>query len=567
MSQRPIFKLNEIMGTEYLWLNQLNQPNNECFKKIDTLLFNGRFDEFMESSFEKFPCIIKQHSKSQEDNLKSVFSKEYLNKICSGDEKLPWGMIPVTNNLAARKYSKTHEKQIFDFPDDATASSKQLTQLYNDGYTVQFFQPQRFSDGLHHICAGFEFLFGSLAGSSAYLTPPRTQGLAPHWDDVEVFIFQTEGTKLWHLWQGPLLPEEHSSDLSRDSEHLAAPPLQVLLRPGDVLYLPRGTVHEALSQDSFSTHVTVSVMQKYNVKGLVERLLPGLLQRAFDDPSCVASVALRQGLPMRLSQTLGSYAALTARGAGSDEPTKAAAARRAQRKETLGAVQQVLRALAALVAEEDVDAAADVISDDFANHRLPSPLLQASEDRATTLAKIDGARLLQSGNHKKLTGTLLRICDPQLLHHRVVDLGGASVLFMGSCEDNSRMRHMGHPPLPGAEDEDDEQDDDSDVGDDVSEDDEEEEEGSMSGGEDGDGDEGEDAMGWACLSLPARVYGIVQILEDCYEAGKAGGGDECQAEPFRHCIRFEDLVARSSQLHCSEEEVLLTVFSLVHVRG
>ena len=36
------------------------------------------------------------------------------------------------------------------------------------------------------VQSAMEHLFGDLCGASAYLTPPKAQGLAPHWDDVEV---------------------------------------------------------------------------------------------------------------------------------------------------------------------------------------------------------------------------------------------------------------------------------------------------------------------------------------------------------------------------------------------
>ena len=64
--------------------------------------------------------------------------------------------------------------------------------------------------------AHLETYFGCLVGSSAYLTPPRTQGLAPHHDDVEVFILQTEGSKTWRLYN-PLqkLARTSSQDLPR----------------------------------------------------------------------------------------------------------------------------------------------------------------------------------------------------------------------------------------------------------------------------------------------------------------------------------------------------------------
>jgi hypothetical protein len=34
-------------------------------------------------------------------------------------------------------------------------------------------------------------------GSNAYLTPPKAQGLAPHHDDVEIWVVQTQGGWVW----------------------------------------------------------------------------------------------------------------------------------------------------------------------------------------------------------------------------------------------------------------------------------------------------------------------------------------------------------------------------------
>ena len=34
----------------------------------------------------------------------------------------------------------------------------------------------------------------------SYLTPPGTQGFAPHYDDIEAFILQLEGKKHWKLY-------------------------------------------------------------------------------------------------------------------------------------------------------------------------------------------------------------------------------------------------------------------------------------------------------------------------------------------------------------------------------
>lgn len=173
MSQRPNFELKEILCPESAWLSHVEQPDAKSyFKQMDSLLFGNQFNEFMETSFEKIPCLIRHSSSSsQKSSLEAVFSKRVLSGISSNADH----PIPVMNNMSVRKYTDKHEREVFEFPDDAAVESKQLKSLFKSGYTVQFFQPQRFSTPLHHICAGFEYLFGSLAGSSAYLTPPHTQ--------------------------------------------------------------------------------------------------------------------------------------------------------------------------------------------------------------------------------------------------------------------------------------------------------------------------------------------------------------------------------------------------------
>ena len=67
------------------------------------------------------------------------------------------------------------------------------------GCTVQMFHPQRHIDYLANIMANLEAQFSSLWGCSIYFTPAGTQGLAPHFDDVDVFVIQSLGRKRWRV--------------------------------------------------------------------------------------------------------------------------------------------------------------------------------------------------------------------------------------------------------------------------------------------------------------------------------------------------------------------------------
>ena len=79
-----------------------------------------------------------------------------------------------------------------------------------------------------------------------YLTPAGTQGFAPHYDDIEAFVLQLEGKKRWRVYK-PLSPGEtlpRYSSPNYDQSILSEPIIDVVLEPGDLLYFPRGYVHQ-----------------------------------------------------------------------------------------------------------------------------------------------------------------------------------------------------------------------------------------------------------------------------------------------------------------------------------
>jgi hypothetical protein len=208
-----------------------------------------------------------------------------------------------------------------------------------------------------------------LVGANVYVTPAGSQGLAPHWDDVDVFVAQLDGAKTWLLWPAPpgaAPPVSYSADLRVDA--LGTPRYAVTLFPGDCLFLPRGTIHCARACDhsvsgrsssagSVSVHVTLSVHQNAH--------MGAFLQHALD-----AATAQPSGKHLR--QTL-SGVLVHACGTGSDLN---APGRVQQRAQACQAAAASLSELARTV-EQWIDAAADEAAVDFFRSRLPpytSPL-------------------------------------------------------------------------------------------------------------------------------------------------------------------------------------------------
>lgn len=120
--------------------------------------------------------------------------------------------------------------------------------------------------GLHHwwpalaeFCRALETALEHPAQANAYYTPRSAQGLAVHHDTHDVFCLQLAGEKRWlvrePVWELPLRDQRFHADLGKPGP----PVLDVTLRAGDTLYLPRGWLHAATTSESESLHLTVGV--------------------------------------------------------------------------------------------------------------------------------------------------------------------------------------------------------------------------------------------------------------------------------------------------------------------
>lgn len=157
--------------------------------------------------------------------------------------------------------------------------------LFAAGATVVLQGLQRWWAPAARFCRQLEVGLGHAVQANAYLTPPGAAGLAPHHDTHDVFVLQVSGTKHWVVREPTVeapLPR-HTSD----HEAAAAQPVlfEADLRPGDVLYLPRGFVHSAAAQQGVSLHLTVGVLAT-----TVHDVLRRLVDMAGDEPAFRASL-------------------------------------------------------------------------------------------------------------------------------------------------------------------------------------------------------------------------------------------------------------------------------------
>jgi hypothetical protein len=112
---------------------------------------------------------------------------------------------------------------------------------------------------LARYCRQLEAFLGHPVQANAYYTPARSQGLPVHHDTHDVLVLQVSGSKRWLVYDPvfelPLKHQRYKAEMGEPGPTV----MDVVLRAGDTLYLPRGWLHEALTSDEDSLHLTVGV--------------------------------------------------------------------------------------------------------------------------------------------------------------------------------------------------------------------------------------------------------------------------------------------------------------------
>lgn len=135
-----------------------------------------------------------------------------------------------------------------------------------EGYTVAMRGIEFRSEEVAAVADGLASLFGQpSAGANVYLTPPNSQGLARHFDDHCVFVCQLFGTKKWRIFSYPNMQLPRLYDAldvknSEGNDSSMAECCQILLREGDILYIPRGFPHEACTEIGWAEEIAEDSM-------------------------------------------------------------------------------------------------------------------------------------------------------------------------------------------------------------------------------------------------------------------------------------------------------------------
>ncbi|KAK7104186.1 ribosomal oxygenase 1-like [Littorina saxatilis] len=261
----------------------MHDSSAEAARMFDVLIHPVTTDRFFRELWEQKPLLVRRHLP---DYNKGWFSTAEFDRILR-QENIQFGVnIDITSYVDDKR--ETHNPA-------GRAYAPLVWDFYQKGCSVRFLNPQSYCRSMWKILSVIQEFFNCSVGANVYLTPPGTQGFAPHYDDIEAFVIQLEGKKHWKLYNPrsdeETLPRFSSKNFSQND--IGGTILDVVLEAGDLLYFPRGTIHQASADENeHSLHVTFSCYQRNTWGDILEKLVPQALAMAIEE-----NIEFRRGLP------------------------------------------------------------------------------------------------------------------------------------------------------------------------------------------------------------------------------------------------------------------------------
>jgi ribosomal protein L16 Arg81 hydroxylase len=213
-------------------------------------------DEFFGDYWEQRPLVVARNQPDYYADLFSMRDVDYI--ISSTDLRHPAiRLVKNGSDIPLRQYAT-------DVPwsGDVFAAVPDVDKVfaaYRQGATIIL-------QALHHrwqpfarFCRNLEKQLNFPLQTNVYLTPPASQGFAPHYDTHDVLVLQIAGSKHWRIYGSPIPLPDRSIPSGSVRVPIGDPLHEFDLSPGDLIYMPRGYIHEGLTSERESLHITVGI--------------------------------------------------------------------------------------------------------------------------------------------------------------------------------------------------------------------------------------------------------------------------------------------------------------------
>ncbi len=262
-------------------------------------------DDFLSEYFERKPLYIPRNIAGFYDRYFSLQEMDralHTSRLRARDLKLFRDGTPIRPDLYTLPPKALS-------PDDTATDivcADRASALFASGCTMTLTSVANFSSPAAELNRSLEAFFKCGINANVYLTPRGNQGFAVHYDTHDTLIIQISGRKHWLVYPPTSdLPLDHQYYNRKENKPQGEPMMELELKPGDLLYLPRGYCHEAKAHDDMSLHVTFGFFPARWAQVLTSAITTAaetdVRLRRYASPGAAAA-ALAQILPEILTQ-------------------------------------------------------------------------------------------------------------------------------------------------------------------------------------------------------------------------------------------------------------------------
>jgi len=202
--------------------------------------------DFAHSYFEESYAVIKTNGFYLDDRLGNpeiLFNAKDYCIECSGKK------LKVLDEAFYQKQTKNW------MPMDVQFNGSYIRSALAQGWTVNMDSIHLWPEmsGIRAMARMFAKAFARRTSANGYITASHLQqSIDAHNDQHDFVVAQISGAKRWRMWRIqkwmlPLVDPSESVGTRKDSkikvDTLGEPELDIVLRPGDLLYVPRGAIH------------------------------------------------------------------------------------------------------------------------------------------------------------------------------------------------------------------------------------------------------------------------------------------------------------------------------------
>ena len=157
---------------------------------LDWMLRPSSTEHFVKHHLDRRPLHIGR--RKHPTYFDGLLTKSDIHQLLK-TQQLQYGTnVDVTSYTGGKRRNLNHNgKESTGEPEVASAATV-MQRFEREGCSVRILHPQRWVEPIYKLLSFLEDELRSPVGCNAYLTPPSSQGFAPHWDDIDAFVLQVE---------------------------------------------------------------------------------------------------------------------------------------------------------------------------------------------------------------------------------------------------------------------------------------------------------------------------------------------------------------------------------------